>query len=322
MIRYETKVKILSASLAGLVLLLVLGAVFSPERRLARGESGRLLSGEAKAAARIEFTGPAGSLNLEKDDKGAWKLHEADGELPAASARIEGFLGQLAAVARLSPLAEGKAAWESLGLEEGKGTRVRVRDSAGKTVADFVAGSYGATGKVLAVRLGEAEKVYAADGAIGSYVGAGRASWLELRVLEAALSPEDVQGLAMRAKLFLDGAGRPGKVFDWRAGRDQGGWTAGAQALDSLAVETLIRGILNLEGEDAHAAIPAEAFGPVALRVEIALGTGQTLVYEVGAPAAEGRYFLRRAGGGPVFEVSAYALRNLAKSLPELAAKK
>ncbi len=322
MISHEAKVKSLSAVLAGLVLLLVLGEVFSPERRLARGESGRLLAGEAKAASRIELSGPAGILNLEKDEKGAWKLHEADGELPAAAARVEGFLGRLAAVARLSPLARGKAAWEGLGLEEGKGTRVRAWDGAGKTVADFVAGGYGATGKDLAVRLGEAEKVYAADGAIGSYLGAGRASWLDLRVLEAALSPEDVQGLAMRAKLFLDGPGKPGKVFDWRAGRGQGGWTAGAQALDSLAVETLLRGILNLEGEDARAALPPEAFGPVALRVEIALGTGQTLVYEVGAPAAEGRYFLRRAAGGPVFEVSAYALRNLAKSLPELVQKK
>lgn len=315
---YRNKVLALSSVLAALLLALLAGELFSPDRRLARAEAGRLLSGEPGDVASLELATPEGLVRLERRE-GAWLLSEEGGSLPASGSRVESFLGELASVHRLELRASGRASWPELGLEEGKGSRVAAKDGGGKPLADFVTGSYGPTGKELFVRLGEAERSYSARASsLGSYLAAGRRGWLDLRVFSAPLRPEEVQTIAMKADIALDGQDAPSRRFEWRATRSEGGWKSGSEALDLLSLESLLRGLVNLEAEDARASAPAGAFDRIALRAELILGTGASRVYEVGAEAGEARFFLRQKDGSIAYEVSAYALKNLAKSLAEL----
>lgn len=318
MMGYRRKVIALSSVLALLLVSLLLGELFSPDRRLARAEEGRLLSGEPKDAAILEISGPEGLLLFERKE-GAWLLAEEGGSLPASASRVESFLSEAASVSRLELRATGRASWPEFGLDGGKGYRVSAKDGKGKSLADFTVGSYGPTGKELFVRLGEAEKSYSAQApSLASYLAAGRRGWLDLRVSGAPIRPEDVQGVAMRADIALDGPGSPARRFEWRAQRSEGGWKSGAAALDLLALESLLRGLVNLEAEDARAAAPAGVFDRISLRAELSLGTGVTRIYEAGAEAGGGRYYFRRKDSPIAYEVSAYALKNLAKSLSEL----
>ncbi len=320
MMRYATKVRALVATIAVLALILALGEIFSPERRLERAEAARLLHGKPEGVTALELGLPEGSIRLERRGE-AWTLVEAGGEVPASASRVAAFLGEVAAVSRLEPRSDDEAAWPQLGLEEGRARRVRAFAASGATLADFAVGSYGPTGKEAYVRLGTDRRSYAAAGGFASYLSSRRQGWLDLRVLTPPLRPEDIAYIAMRGSLALDGQGAPERRLDWRAVRDGKGWSAAARELEPLALEAMARGLANLEAEDARAAAPEGAFSRIAFVIELGLGSGETRTLEVGAPTATGRYYLRVRGGRLAYEVSAYALKNLAKPLSELERK-
>jgi hypothetical protein len=334
--RYEKKVSLLAGSLAILLLIWAVGLVFSPDRRSARAESASLLTGKPDAAAAIELSGTE-KLSFVKEGA-AWFLTEADKRYPAQGERIANFLDSIASVKRLGKIAGSKDAWASFGLEEEKAKRVLVKDKNSKTLADFSIGGYGPTGKEVYLRRASSDATYSVESGPNSYLSYGRKSWLDLSIFASGTKESDVQSMALRASIALDGKGKPGLALDYRLTRDKTGWTGPSGALDTLAVDGLVRSILALEGED-YLVAPASAFSPVAARIELGLGNGQSRVVEVGSPlpvadsaaapaaassaaAPPDRYYLRLAGSPYVQAVSAYSLRNILKPLAELASKK
>lgn len=319
MMRYEKKVAILGGCLAGLLAIWGAGMLFSPERSAARSESRMLLAGKIEDAASIEIGVPKLSMTREG---GAWFLVEASAKLPVQDARIKSFLEALASVKRLRPMSKSKDAWKSLNLDEGKAKAIIVKDGKGRTMADLAVGGYGPTGGETYLRLGGSEAAYAAEGSFASYASSPRSSWLDLRILPAPPAEGDVQAIAIKSSLALDGAGKPAQKFDYSLRRQGEGWTGIAGTIDPTAVSALARSIVNLEGEDIVSAPPASAFSPVAARIELSLGNGQGKVLEIGTPAGEGRFHARLAGGAYVYAVSAYGLRNALKAPADLLAKK
>jgi len=315
MTRYEKKVALLGGSLALLLAIWGAGLLFSPERNAARSESKKLFNGKIEDAATIELGDPKIALSREG---GAWFLVEGSTKLPAQESRIKSFLEASEAVKRLRPMAKSKDAWKSLALEEGKAKPVLVRDGKGRAMADFAVGGYGPTGGEVYVRLADSEAAYAAEGSFASYASSARKSWLDLRVIPGPLPETDVESLSIRASLALDGAGKPPLSMDYSLKREKEGWSGIAGSIDAVTVNSLVRSILNLEGEDIVAAPPASAFTPVAARIELSLGSGVSKVLEVGSSAGEGRYYLRMAGSGYVYSVSTYGLRNALKPPAEL----
>lgn len=318
MMRYEKKVTILGGSLILLLAIWAAGIVFSPEKRAARSESRSLLSGKIEDAAAIDIG--ISKVSLAKEGS-SWFLVDGTAKLPAQESRIKSFLEAAQSVKRLRPMAKSKDAWKSFELDEGKAKPVLVRDAKGKAIADFSLGGYGPTGAEVYLRMGGSDSAYAADSAFASYVTSGRKSWLDLRVMPT-IPENDVEALAVKSSIALDGAGKPQLNLDYAIRRGKDGWSGIAGNIDSVAVSSLLRALLNLEGEDIETSPPAQAFTPVSARFEISLGNGGSKVVEVGGQAGDGRFYLRLAGSNYVYAVSAYGIRNALKKPADLLVKK
>lgn len=322
--RYEKKVLVLSGVLAALLLAWGAGLVFSPERVSARSESARLLVGKAADVASITLrtgSGPsASSIELAKSGT-AWTLVDGAARLPVQALRVSSFLDELVAVSRLRVVARSKDSWAGFQLDEAQAKRATLRDGSGRLLADLYVGGYGPTGSEVYLRREGADASYTADSGLASYMGYGRSTWLDLRVL-GAIKEGDAQSVAIKCSIALDGPGKSTLALDYALRREGQGWKAGAAAVDAEAAASLLRAIVGLQGEDYVVSPPAEAFARQGARIAIELGTGQARVVEVGAAAGEGRFYARVSGEGLAFTVSSYTLRGVLKSLAELAPKK
>jgi hypothetical protein len=319
--RYERKVAALSSALGILLVIWVLGVIFSPERGLARSESVKLVSGKIADAAAIELTNPdAEAIKLEKSGD-SWSLVDGTARLPVQGSRVKNLLDSIAEPGRLRVVGRSKAAWTDFKLEDDKAKRVLVTSKDGAAIADVYIGAYSSAASGVYVRRAGSELSYVADSSLASYIGYGRSSWLDLKVL-GSLTAADVQSVSMRAKIALDGAGKTPLSFEYSARRDGQSWKIGASEADAQAVESMIRSIVSVQGEDIAASPPSDAFSAVSAHIEIALSSGVSKVIEVGAPAADERFYLRAAGNPLVYLASAYSLRSMLKPPADLIKKK
>ncbi len=319
--RYEKKVIVLSSVLAALLLIWAAGLLFSPERMAARSESARLLAGKAADVAVISLKGTGGAaIELAKSGS-AWTLVDGAARLPVQAQRVAAFIDQLASISRLRVVARSKDSWPGFQLDEAQAKRATFKDASGKVLADIYAGGYGPTGSELYLRREGNDLSYSVDSGLASYLGYGRNTWLDLRIL-GSLKESDVQSLGIKASLSIDGKGKPALSLDYSLRRDGSGWKAGAAQIDPEAASSLLRSIVALQGEDYIVALPADAFAKVDARISLELGTGKSAVLEIGSSAGENRFYGRVAGESLVFAVSSYSLRGALKSLAELAPKK
>lgn len=323
---YRNKVIALSSALTVLLLIYAGGLVFAPERNAARAEAGKLLFGKAADVASFTIGGSAGAASLEFEKAAdGWALVEEGQVLPVQSGRVEAFLDSLAAVSRLSPRSEGKGDLSGFGLGADSAAKIAAKSASGKVMADFSLGGLGPTGNETYVRLKGTGPVYAAAADFASYVKEGRTGWLDLRVFAMQIRIDDVQTIATKAKLSLGGGSAADAapiVAEWTASRKDGGWTGRDGAYDAVAVESLLRSIVNLSGLDIVAMPPADAFANAQGRLELGLGTGGKRVIEIGRDAGNGSCYLRAQGSSFVYLVSAYALMNVVRPESALAAKK
>jgi len=318
--RYERKAAYLSIALGALLAAWALGMIFSPERNIARSESSSLVSGKIGDAALIELTRPdAAPIKLAKSAD-SWTLIDGAVRLPVQSSRVQTLLDALAKPGRLRVVARSKAAWAGFQLEEGKAKRAVVKDAAGKVLADVSVGSYGPAGSEVYLRSEGSERSYAVDSSIASYVGYGRGALLDLKVLGGAVVA-DVQSISVRSKIALDGKDKPVLSLDYSARREGQGWKIGSVEADAQSVESMIRSVTAIQGEDIVSAPLADAFASVAARVELAFSSGVSKVIEIGATAGDNRFYLRAAGNPLVYLVSDYSVRTALKSPASLAKK-
>ena len=318
---YKNKIVVLVSILGALALIFVAGKLFSPGQSRIRTEAGRLFSGKSTDVQSIQI-GAQGvdSIKLVKDGA-AWFCIEGDLRIPAQAARVDAFLEELAAIDILSPRSRGGANASAFDLDGDKGTSVLITGPSSKSLADFVVGKAGAIGRAYYVKVRGKEEIYAVDGAFQSYLGAGRASWLDMR-LSKTIKVEDVQSLSLSSKLPIDASGKPAAAFSWTAARKDGGWSASTGPLDTVSVESLIRSLVNLSGEDFVAAPPSDAFTPALCHFEIGLGSGEKAVFEIGKSAEDKRYYLKAVGSPFVYLVSLYSLSNILRPESSLVAKK
>ncbi|MEI6876902.1 MAG: DUF4340 domain-containing protein, partial [Spirochaetota bacterium] len=250
MMRFEDKVKYLSAVLVVLLLAWGLGEFFAPERSAARTETGSFLIGKGSDAARIELSAKSGQLTLVKEGS-VWVLKDGQDSLPVLSSRVDSLLAALAKAGRKRPVAGGKEAWANLGLEDANSKALKVSDASGRVLADLRLGNGGPTGSEVYARFGGSDASYTIEGSLGSFLNPDRASWLDRRLFHSSADANAVQSFAIKADLALDAA-KPLR-FSWkfeRAGQD---WKGASRALDGVAIESALRAALNLEAVDLSA---------------------------------------------------------------------
>ena len=322
--RYEKKVLALSSALAVLLVVWAAGLVFSPERVAARAESVRLIAGKAADVAAITLQGGSGATGsaVELARTGStWSLLDGSSRLPVQGQRVSSFIDDLGSITRLRVVARSKDSWAGFQLDEAQAKRAVLKDASGKVLADLYVGGPGPTGSEVYLRRAGSDLSYSAESGIASYMGYGRTTWLDLRVL-GGLKESEVQSFSVKASIALDGKGKAPTILDYVLTRDAKGWKSGAAQIDPDSASSLLRSVVDLQGEDYVAAPPPEAFARIDARIALDLGNGQSKVIEVGATSGDNRFYARLSGGGFAFTLSSYSLRGALKSLADLAPKK
>ena len=325
MMRFEDKVKWLAGALVLLLLAWGLGEYFSPERMLARSETSTFLAGKtATEAADILVKVGANSVHLVKKG-GTWLFMDGADTLPVRPTRVEDFLSALARSGRRRPVAKAADAWKSLGLDDAGAKSLKISDAEGKVLLDLDAGNRGPTGSGVYVRFAGSNTSYLADADISTWLVADRGSWLDLRVRNKALASDAVQAIAMNATVDPSSqapgstakGNKPKPPFAWKFVRDADGWKGGKATPGTVAVDSTVRAALDLEAVDLAATAPAGAFDKIGATITLTEGNGKTRVIEMGAPAGNGRWWVRVSEDGQVeplaFQVSAWTLGSIVK---------
>ncbi len=327
MMRYEDKVKWLSGALVVLLLVWGLGEFFSPERVAARTETGTLLANKADAAADIMVSVGTSSLHLQKNG-GLWQVMDGGDALPAQASRVDAFLSALAKSGHRRPVAKAADAWKNLGLDEAQAKSLKIADAKGRVLLDLKAGNRGPTGSGLYVRFASSNDSWLIDADISSWLVADRGSWLDLRVWRDQLGSDKVQSASATADVDFGAQAAapsgsaaakkaPAHRVSWSFERVADGWKGGSPAPDAVTVESMLRAALNLEAVDLAAHAPAGAFDKIVATLTLSLGTGATRVVEVGAPASDGRYWVRTSDNGQAsalsYQVSTWSLASIFK---------
>lgn len=296
---------------AALVVLILLGIVFSPTVAKARSTRRTLLSG-TDAVASIHIDGVQ-SIQLVKSGTD-WLLRGSDGDLPADAPRVQAFLKAVAAVRSMEPVAKDASSWQSLGLQGDASRHVRLLDAKGAALGDFIVGRYATSPNAVYVALAGSTEAFSASSGMGSYVQGARASWLDLKAWPTPPAVEAVQEVEIRGKVKAsDGRFVSESYTVTRSGT---GWKSGSTMLDAPRVEAMIRAIAAIRGEDymPQSAPKAKAATSVIMR----LGNGRTLQLDIEPGMADGRHPATSSQRPQRLLLPAWTLTEALKPLSEL----
>lgn len=308
---YRTKLRVLIAADAFLVVLVVLGLLFSPGSSDARAASFDLLE-SAESIAEIGIEGTE-AVQLFRSGSG-WTMKAPDGTLPADGARVESFLRAVDSVTRLEPVAKDKASWPSLGLEGQSVRKVTLSDSKGVLKRGFLLGDYAPSPGSVYFALADGPEAYSVASGMASYILGKRSSWLDLRAWTAPPAAEAVQQLTVNG--VFEGTGGSVQKLAYTATRSGSGWVSDGMALDTARVDALIRSLSALKGDDYAAA--AEPAGPSVIGVELKLGNGRSLNLAIEARREDGRYPAASSQRDRRMYLPAWSLTEILKPLDQL----
>ena len=257
---YEKKLRLLVIADAALVVLIALGIVFSPRSSESRATRRDLLKSAADVSS-IRIEG-AEKVELMRSGDG-WAMTSPDGALPADGPRVEAFLKAVDAVSRLEPVAKDKKSWAKLGLDGESARHIVLSSASGTNLGDFILGNYASSPGAVYLALSSGPESYSAASGMVSYALGKRASWLDLRAWSSPPAVENVQEMSVRGSVAAkDGSARP---LDYTVTRSGSGWASGDTILDNAKVESMIRALAALRGDDYAPAAETKGEPPVSV---------------------------------------------------------
>jgi len=322
---FKLKIRALVGALAVLAILFAVSVFLSPEMALTRAVAGRLSADKTPVdAVEITLSKSGTSLSLLKGPAG-WTVRDKDGEWPCDPGKPDAFLKALDSVTELVPVSASRDSLPSFGLDAQAAT-VLVKGKDGKALADFQAGKDDSSGNGVYVRKSGSDGAFSASSVFKSYLVAERRMWADFRVFGAAIKEESVLSVKVKARVTLDREAKKELLDEYRLTRDaESGWVHDRGAtpkLDGTKVDSMVRALLGMKGEDFSLASPAEAsLDKPAATVELALRDGSTATFLVGKEAGDGRFFVKGSTSGRVLVASRYSLESAAKNLKDLVAQ-
>ncbi|GHV61024.1 hypothetical protein AGMMS49587_04080 [Spirochaetia bacterium] len=315
---YKQKLYLLSGIVGFLTIIYVLTIAFDPERVGTRTAAYTWLESRFRDQIdALEIYGPQGAVKLvRKNDvwfvaaDGAASMPSPAGagssaspaEYPARQARIDDLLGILTRRGAWPVQASSPAAHERLGLTEAAASRITVRGGAGLPLLDLLAGNGDITGRDIYLRKAGQNEVRSGEDRLSGYIAGSRSSWYKLRLFpeseDGSLDVDIVQRLTVYPP-----EGEPPLIFT-RAGDH---WSIGGAEFtepDKNKVDTYIRFILNIEGEDfVSAEVAGAGFKEPALagegRVVLELGDGSIRSIRIGEAQGESNQRHAAVSGSP-----------------------
>jgi len=275
--------------LACLLVLLVVGTLFSPDRVQARTSGRPLLPGiSAQKVDGIDIAVKGQSRVSLRKTAGGWETHTGARTFPGSADRITTFLRTVAGLPRTSLVSSDPRRLAELGLSA-EGARTLVLHQTGAPDTVLLVGKRGPSGDADYVQVNGEASVYLARGTLAFFLAQEPAYWYELHVL-----PDDVQGttiasISVSGALSVDDIGsgvlrgsytlrRPSeaKQDEWVVGspeRPADRVTAGAMA-NSLA---LFEGVDFVEPSGAAAVVGSGTGGQLDIKVTTFAGKAYSI---------------------------------------------
>jgi hypothetical protein len=326
---YKQKLTFLSGLVGLLALIYVLTLVFEPERAGRRNAAYSWLDPRQVAqAAGISITGSSGDGGLEliKKDR-VWYVVYEGREYPARQLRVDDFLGLLSRKTTYPVQASTRAAHERLGLSENAASRIVVsgapppaREGAepvsGPVLLDLLVGQGDQTGQDVYLRKAGQNEVRSGEDRFTGYISGARTSWYNLRLFpeseDGKLDVDGVQRVTVYPPLSEEGANSGGepRIFT----RSGTGWTIGGLAVndqDNTKVDSYIRGILNIEGDDFSSQTTPDDAVFNDSRIALELGDGSIRTLRLGGADESNRRLAAVSGSPHVYALAGWATERL-----------
>ena len=334
---YRKKITILGAVLAALVVLYVLGVLFSPTRVQQRSASTPLypdLKAEAVQEIQIQEPGGAGgaaaSLTMKRQGDG-WQLLIQGTAFPALASRIDTLLEQLAGLKRARVASTDPQTWPAFEVDKEKARRLVLKDAAGKALVDLHVGKPAPGGQGSYVRREGSNDVVQADRSLDYYAGASDEQWSDLRLFPRELQGGDLVRIDVRGRTGFDAeekeSGRPvSHSLLLESGQEGPRWQVQGDpdfALAADKVEGLAATLAGFEGSRFAVNVPEGQAGFDSPFGEIGVSTRDDKSYRllIGAYLqAEEQYYARLEGGPFTWLVPAWRVRQAFQTLETLKA--
>lgn len=284
--------------LLGVQLLLALGLELGRPGLEAPVSRAPLFSFEPKQVARIrlEGSGDTGSVTLERKGEGKWVIGDL-GDFPAAGARPEQLLQQLAGLMRPLPMATSEEARKRFKVaDDGFGRRLTLEDGNGKVLANLLIGDSPGYKRVFARPAGD-PGVYDLSLAV-SDVSSRRDDWLDTGLLH--LEQDKITRIAGN---------------DWAVAKSGDGWRfeGNAQPVDQSAVDEALVHLSNLSYRGVLGTQDSPAYQQQTPKAEltIGLGDGTQRQYRISQAEKSEDFVLKQADRPYYFKLSKYDLEGL-----------
>ncbi|MDR1215251.1 MAG: DUF4340 domain-containing protein [Treponema sp.] len=301
---YNKKLTILS-SLVGVLAIVYIGTlVFDPEQMNTRDAAFAWLDAKSvPQVSGIEISNSNDKINLAKKD-GIWFVENDGWEYPAKDARVSDLISLLSKKDAYPVRGRESASFERLGLTEDKASKLVIRGENTVFLNMFV-GNEAVTGQVY-LRKNGLNEVRGGSDSLNSYIAGSKISWYNLRLFPEAekLTVNLVQSINVAL---------PPLIVTFA--RVEGGWTVNGENVDTVRVESYVRGILDAEGEDfAATPVPTDS---IEGKIVLQLGDGTDRIISVSALSDANKRNATISSSDYVYTLSQWTLDRLFKSVDD-----
>lgn len=296
--KMNRKIYLLAGLVAALALIYTATLIFEPERINTREAAYAWLDEKrVEQADRIEIIHDGTSISLARKS-GEWFVTRDGIDYPAKQLRVEDLLNVLSTKAPY--LLRGSSSHERFGLTEDSADRIVIQGGLSETpLLDLLVGDADTLGAVYMRKNNQDEVRSSASSTIASYALSSITSWYNLRLFpdtgNASTNVDAVQRVVIHAPPAASDTSDeeeapPATALEQTLTRNGTGWlvsdSSGERDADVQQVESYIRGLLDIEGDDFVTSIQAgePVFDIGWVRLE--LGNGATRVIKLG-PALE-----------------------------------
>ncbi|MCL2094319.1 MAG: DUF4340 domain-containing protein [Treponema sp.] len=283
---YRARVRLLAGLLLVLSALYFTGLAREPQRREGR-TFGWLEPGHLDLVDRIELFGSQGRVVLVRRNN-IWYV-SLGREYPALQSRVDELFSALTRRSSYTQRPGNPEDLLSLGLVEGRASRILLSAGAGLPLLDLLLGIGDALGRDAYFKVASADRIYQGEDRFSLHTETGILSWLDLRLFSTEnilKGPGMIQEIAVRP---------PDSPGHYNLRRDRGGWIMVGREdreLDSLLTEAYVRSILWSEGEFLHDEVPNSIEGSL----ELHFGDGSSSLFMIGPLIEQYRLGFRQDG--------------------------
>jgi hypothetical protein len=298
-VSFASRLFTVGAVLAVLLVLLVLGIAFSPERVQARAAGQPLLPGAfpQKVVGIDILTGGVLTISMRRTGSG-WEISSGLNAYPASSPRITTFLRIVAGLFRTSLVARDSTHDGELGLAPNSVRQFVLHHAQGPDLAVDV-GTRAPGGDADYVRVRGEQSVYLARGSVSFFLGLKASSWYELHILPDDVKDTTIAFVRTEGGIDLDEAAGGPLIGGYTLRRpsadklDQWVIEESSKPVDRILAAAMVNSLANLDGMDFADSSAAAARAGGEFLVTVETFAGNKYVLDVRRALEPGKLLLR-----------------------------